>query len=182
MPFSLDPDAPATALAAGEKQKLEILKQLYLGVRVLILDEPTSVLTPQESDEVLSHARKLADAGLLTVVLITHKFREVRAHAGEVTVLRGGRNAGGGKVAALDTDALIEMTFGARPAPVSAARAERAGRRKLFRAARHFGAERPRLARGARPVAAGGFRRNRWRGRRVGQRPEGTRRSACRPA
>ena len=122
MPFRLDPDAPATALAAGEKQKLEILKQLYLGVRVLILDEPTSVLTPQESDEVLSHARKLADAGLLTVVLITHKFREVRAHAGEVTVLRGGRNAGGGKVAALDTDALIEMTFGARPAPVSAAR------------------------------------------------------------
>jgi simple sugar transport system ATP-binding protein len=125
MPFRLDPDAPATALAAGEKQKLEILKQLYLGVRVLILDEPTSVLTPQESDEVLSHARRLADAGLLTVVLITHKFREVRAHAGEVTVLRGGRNAGGGKVAALDTDALVEMTFGARPAAASAARAER---------------------------------------------------------
>ena len=116
MPFSLDPDAPAATLAAGEKQKLEILKQLYLGVRVLILDEPTSVLTPQESDEVLSHARRLADAGLLTVVLITHKFREVRAHAGEVTVLRGGRNAGGGPVAALDTDALVEMTFGARPA------------------------------------------------------------------
>ncbi len=124
MPFRLDPDAPATALAAGEKQKLEILKQLYLGVRVLILDEPTSVLTPQESDEVLSHARRLADAGLLTVVLITHKFREVRAHAGDVTVLRGGKNAGGGKVAALDTDALIEMTFGTRPAPVSAARTE----------------------------------------------------------
>ena len=124
MPFSLDPEVPATALAAGEKQKLEILKQLYLGVRVLILDEPTSVLTPQESDEVLSHARKLADAGLLTVVLITHKFREVRAHASEVTVLRGGKNAGGGKVAALDTEALIEMTFGARPAPVSAARTE----------------------------------------------------------
>ena len=126
MPFSLDPDTPATALAAGEKQKLEILKQLYLGVRVLILDEPTSVLTPQESDEVLSHVRRLADAGLLTVVLITHKFREVRAHAHVVSVLRGGRNAGGGVVAALDTEALIEMTFGARPAPASAARSERA--------------------------------------------------------
>jgi len=125
MPFSLNPDALAASLAAGEKQKLEILKQLYLGVRVLILDEPTSVLTPQESDEVLSHARRLADAGLLTVVLITHKFREVRAHASVVTVLRGGRNAGGGSVAALDTDALVEMTFGARPAPASAARAER---------------------------------------------------------
>jgi simple sugar transport system ATP-binding protein len=113
------------SLAAGEKQKLEILKQLYLGVRVLILDEPTSVLTPQEADEVLSHARRLADAGLLTVVLITHKFREVRAHAREVSVLRGGRNAGGGPVAALDTDALVEMTFGARPAPDSAVRTER---------------------------------------------------------
>ena len=126
MPFSLDPDALASSLAAGEKQKLEILKQLYLGVRVLILDEPTSVLTPQESDEVLSHARRLADAGFLTVVLITHKFREVRAHAGVVSVLRGGRNAGSGTVAALDTEALIEMTFGARPASASAARAERA--------------------------------------------------------
>jgi simple sugar transport system ATP-binding protein len=126
MPFSLDPDAPAMSLAAGEKQKLEILKQLYLGVRVLILDEPTSVLTPQEADEVLSHARRLADAGLLTVVLITHKFREVRAHAREVSVLRGGRNAGGGAVAALDTDALVEMTFGARPAFDAAGRTERA--------------------------------------------------------
>ena len=122
MPFSLDPDAPALSLAAGEKQKLEILKQLYLGVRVLILDEPTSVLTPQESDEVLSHARGLADAGLLTVVLITHKFREVRAHAREVTVLRGGRNAGGGLVETLDTDALVELTFGTRPPAGSAER------------------------------------------------------------
>jgi simple sugar transport system ATP-binding protein len=95
-------------------------------VRVLILDEPTSVLTPQESDEVLSHARRLADAGLLTVVLITHKLREVRAHAREVSVLRGGRNAGGGPVAALDTDALVEMTFGARPASDSVVRKERA--------------------------------------------------------
>ena len=126
MPFSLDPDAPAMSLAAGEKQKLEILKQLYLGVRVLILDEPTSVLTPQEADEVLSHARRLADAGLLTVVLITHKFREVRAHAREVTVLRGGRNAGGGPVAELDTEALFELTFGAPPVARSAVRAERA--------------------------------------------------------
>jgi general nucleoside transport system ATP-binding protein len=115
MPFRLDPDAQAVSLAAGEKQKLEILKQLYLGVRVLILDEPTSVLTPQEADEVLSHARALADTGALTVVLITHKFPEVLAHAREVTVLRGGRNAGGGPVAGLDANALVRMTFGERP-------------------------------------------------------------------
>jgi simple sugar transport system ATP-binding protein len=125
MPFSLDPDAPAMTLAAGEKQKLEILKQLYLGVRVLILDEPTSVLTPQEAEEVLSHARALADAGVLTVVLITHKFPEVRAHAREVTVLRGGRNAGGGPVAGLDADALVRMTFGERPAADAAEHADR---------------------------------------------------------
>jgi simple sugar transport system ATP-binding protein len=122
MPFTLDPEAPAVALAAGEKQKLEILKQLYLGARVLILDEPTSVLTPQEADEVLGHVRRLADDGGLTVVLITHKFREVRAYARDVTVLRGGRNAGGGSVAALDSDALVRMTFGERPLPAASQR------------------------------------------------------------
>ena len=132
MPFRLDPDAPAVALAAGEKQKLEILKQLYLGARVLILDEPTSVLTPQEADEVLGHVRRLADAGGLTVVLITHKFREVRAYAREVTVLRGGRNAGGGKVAELDSEALVRMTFGARPLPAAVQRGGAASGERYF--------------------------------------------------
>lgn len=125
MPFRLDPDAPAVTLAAGEKQKLEILKQLYLGVRVLILDEPTSVLTPQEADEVLSHARALADTGALSVVLITHKFPEVLAHAREVTVLRGGRNAGGGPVAGLDANALVRMTFGERAMAAATRHADR---------------------------------------------------------
>jgi simple sugar transport system ATP-binding protein len=125
MPFRLDPDAPAVTLAAGEKQKLEILKQLYLGVRVLILDEPTSVLTPQEADEVLSHTRQLADTGALTVVLITHKFPEVLSHAREVTVLRGGRNAGGGQVAGLDANALVRMTFGERPIAATSEHADR---------------------------------------------------------
>ncbi|REN15920.1 ATP-binding cassette domain-containing protein, partial [Mycobacterium tuberculosis] len=54
-PFSLDLDVRPSELAAGEKQKLELLKQLYLKPRLLILDEPTSVLTPQEADEVLGH-------------------------------------------------------------------------------------------------------------------------------
>ena len=125
MPFRLDPDAPAVSLAAGQKQKLEILKQLYLGARVLILDEPTSVLTPQEADEVLSRARALADTGALTVVLITHKFPEVLAHARDVTVLRGGRNAGGGQVAGLDANALVRMTFGERPMAATTEHEER---------------------------------------------------------
>lgn len=89
-PFRLPLDAQPAALAAGEKQKLELLKQLYLGPRLLILDEPTSVLTPQEADEVLGHVRTLARAGQCTVLLITHKFREVMAYADAVTVLRRG--------------------------------------------------------------------------------------------
>ncbi|MCW5650974.1 MAG: ABC transporter ATP-binding protein [Ramlibacter sp.] len=90
-PFKLDLDATPAALAAGEKQKLELLKQLYLRPRLLILDEPTSVLTPQEADEVLGHVREFARSGRCTVLIITHKFREVMAYADNVTVLRRGK-------------------------------------------------------------------------------------------
>lgn len=90
-PFQLDLDACPSEMAVGEKQKLELLKQLYLKPRLLILDEPTSVLTPQEADEVLGHVRAFARSGQCTVVIITHKFREVMAYADAVTVLRRGR-------------------------------------------------------------------------------------------
>ncbi len=90
-PFRLDLDARPSELAAGEKQKLELLKQLYLRPRLLILDEPTSVLTPQEADEVLGHVREFTRSGMCTVLIITHKFREVMAYADEVTVLRRGK-------------------------------------------------------------------------------------------
>jgi len=90
-PFSLNLDAKPSELAAGEKQKLELLKQLYLRPRLLILDEPTSVLTPQEADEVLGHVRAFARSGACSVIIITHKFREVMAYADAVTVLRKGR-------------------------------------------------------------------------------------------
>jgi simple sugar transport system ATP-binding protein len=90
-PFQLDLDATPLQLSAGEKQKLEILKQLFLRPRLLVLDEPTSVLTPQEADEVLGALRARAHAGDCTVMLITHKFREVTAFADDVSVLRRGR-------------------------------------------------------------------------------------------
>ena len=90
-PFRLDLDACPAEMAAGEKQKLELLKQLYLRPRLLILDEPTSVLTPQEADEVLGHVRAFAHSGQCTVIIITHKFREVMAYADAVTVLHRGR-------------------------------------------------------------------------------------------
>ena len=90
-PFRLDLDARPSELAAGEKQKLELLKQLYLRPRLLILDEPTSVLTPQEADDVLGHVREIARSGRCSVLIITHKFREVMAYADEVSVMRRGR-------------------------------------------------------------------------------------------
>lgn len=123
MPFRVDLDARITSLAAGEKQKLEILKQLYLGRRVLILDEPTSVLTPAEADQVLGLLRDMADEERLSVVLITHKFREVLAFARDVTVLKNGRSVGRRDVAELDEAALAGMMFGRDTVLVSPARA-----------------------------------------------------------
>src|SRR5664279_258540 len=73
MPFSISPTRLVRQLAAGEKQKLEILKQLYLGSRIVILDEPTSVLTPDEADEVLGLLREMALDGKLTILMISHK-------------------------------------------------------------------------------------------------------------
>ena len=112
MPFRVPLDRPVSALAAGEKQKLEILKQLYLGRRFLILDEPTSVLTPDEADEVLGHIRKLCADGAISVLMITHKFREVTAHADEVSGLRRGKVVGSGKVSDLSHADLAAMMMG----------------------------------------------------------------------
>ena len=112
LPFQPPLDRPVSRLSAGEKQKLEIVKQLYLGSRFLILDEPTSVLTPAEADEVLAHIRALCQAGRITVLLITHKFREVRRFADDVTVLRRGRMIGSGRVADLRDDQMAEMMMG----------------------------------------------------------------------
>jgi len=117
VPFRVDLDAPISRLAAGEKQKVEILKQLYLRRRFVILDEPTSVLTPSEADEVLGMLHAMARAGQVTVLMITHKFREVMAFADTVSVLRRGRLAGEGKVADLGPAALAEMMVGTREIP-----------------------------------------------------------------
>jgi len=121
MPFRIDLDRPASTLAAGEKQKLEIFKQLFLGSRILILDEPTTVLTPDEADQILGVMRDMTRQERLTVVIITHKFREVLEFAQEVTVLRAGRRVGGGPVRDLGRDDLVRMMIGstalAEPAP-----------------------------------------------------------------
>jgi simple sugar transport system ATP-binding protein len=111
-PFRLNLDARPIDMAAGEKQKLELLKQLYLRPRLLILDEPTSVLTPQEADEVLGHVRDFARAGHCTVLIITHKFREVMAYADDVTVLRRGKAVHTTSVAATDPARLAQAMVG----------------------------------------------------------------------
>lgn len=112
MPFRVPLDVPIAAMAAGEKQKLEILKLLYLDQRMLILDEPTSVLTPDEADEILGLLCDMTHRKEITVIMITHKFREVTSFCDSVTVLRRGRNVGGGEVKSLTTDALARMMIG----------------------------------------------------------------------
>jgi general nucleoside transport system ATP-binding protein len=126
VPFKVRLDVPVSGLAAGEKQKVEILKQLYLRCRFTILDEPTSVLTPQEADEVLGLLKDMARADEVTVLMITHKFREVMAFADRVSVLRRGRLAGEGRVTDLTPAAMAEMMVGSRDIP--AAQAQRNGR------------------------------------------------------
>ncbi|WP_166444138.1 ABC transporter ATP-binding protein [Pararobbsia silviterrae] len=137
MPFRLPLDVPVSTLAAGEKQKLEILKQLYLQQRFLILDEPTSVLTPQEADEVLGLMRDLTSRGELTVLMITHKFREVMEYADGVTVLRKGRHVGTTTVAQTDRHELASWMMGTASAdaqPATAVLAEVASERAARRA------------------------------------------------
>lgn len=88
--FTFDLSCPVAALSIADRQKLEIFKLLWKEARVLILDEPTSQLTPLEADEILSILEGLADAGRI-VILITHHISEVLRFARQVTVLRRGR-------------------------------------------------------------------------------------------
>jgi len=112
MPFQIPLEAPIHALSAGEKQKVEIIKQLLLDTRVLILDEPTSVLTPTEADEGLGQVHRMTREQGLSVLIITHKFREVMSYADEVTVLRKGRYAGAAEVKEVTPAILAEMMVG----------------------------------------------------------------------
>jgi len=113
MPFKVPLKARVADISAGERQKCEILKQLYLKRRFLILDEPTSVLTPAEADDVLGVLRAMVVAGELTILMITHKFREVMAFADDVTILRRGKRAGHGRVAELTPDQMARTMIGA---------------------------------------------------------------------
>jgi general nucleoside transport system ATP-binding protein len=131
MPFRVPLDAKVSVLSAGERQKCEILKQLYLDRRFLILDEPTSVLTPQEADEVLGLLRAMVGRGEITVLMITHKFREVMAFADSVTILRHGRVSGGGAIADLTPDEMARAMIGAEELAAQPPRVGQSGRPRL---------------------------------------------------
>ena len=88
--IAVDPLAKVWQLSVGEQQRVEILKALYLGAKVLILDEPTAVLTPQEADALFAVLRSMVAEGR-TVIFISHKLDEVMAVSDRVTVLRGGK-------------------------------------------------------------------------------------------
>ena len=88
--IAVDPRAHVWQLSLGEQQRVEILKALYREARILILDEPTAVLTPQEAESLFATLRVMADEGR-TVIFISHKLHEVTAVSDRVTVLREGR-------------------------------------------------------------------------------------------
>ena len=181
--LAVDPSAQVRHLSIGERQRAEILKVLMTGARLVILDEPTSVLAPQEVEALFGVVAQLRDQGL-GVVLVTHKLGEVRAIADQVTVLRGGQVILNAEDPGNFSDAeLVEAMVGRRVPPLAVervavpdARACRAG------AAGRHGARRPRArrAQGRRPRGAPG-RAGRRRGRRR-QRSEGAVRGGARAA
>jgi len=123
--FSLDPNARIDELSVSEQQRVEIVKALVGGARILILDEPTAVLTDEESNSLLTRLRAFAGQGRC-VIVITHKLREVLAHADRVTVMRTGETVAAGQspagMSAADLSRLMvgearEYESGERAAP-----------------------------------------------------------------
>ena len=109
--FNIDLDATISDLSVGFRQRVEILKSLYRGAEILILDEPTGVLTPQEVDELFKILRSLKEEGK-TIVLITHKLIEIMDLTSEVSVMRQGEMVGHTKTQDTNKEKLAEMMVG----------------------------------------------------------------------
>jgi general nucleoside transport system ATP-binding protein len=110
--LSVSPDARVGSLSVGERQRVEILKALYRDVKVLILDEPTAVLTPQETNDLFATLRLATTLGL-SIIFISHKLHEVMAIADRVCVLRHGKKTGEVLIKNTDRDSLAKMMMGA---------------------------------------------------------------------
>ncbi|HEY4153293.1 MAG TPA: ATP-binding cassette domain-containing protein, partial [Pseudolysinimonas sp.] len=120
--FDVDPDALIQDLPVGVQQRVEIIKALSRDARVLVFDEPTAVLTPQETDELMAIMRQLRDAGT-AIVFITHKLREVREVGDRITVMRLGKvvgdaspTASNAELASLMVGRSVELTVQKEPA------------------------------------------------------------------
>ena len=111
--LQVDLDSLVQDLPVGERQRLEILKALYRGARILILDEPTAVLTPQETDALFDTLRGLRTRGT-TILLITHKLKEIMALCDAVTVMRGGQVVLDCAIGQTSLDGLAEAMVGRR--------------------------------------------------------------------
>jgi general nucleoside transport system ATP-binding protein len=109
--ISVDPGAYVKDLSVGEQQRVEIVKTLYRNAEILVLDEPTAVLTPQEVDELFGTLAKLTAQGK-SIIFITHKLREVKAVANRITVLRGGKVVGTTTPTESDEAALASLMVG----------------------------------------------------------------------
>ncbi len=119
--LEVNPNELVRNLSLAERQRVEILRVLLVGARVVILDEPTSALAPQEVDALFATVDSLRSQGL-AVVLITHKLREARANADRLTVLRGGRTVVEGvHPDTLDDDQLVEAMVGRKVRPLTGA-------------------------------------------------------------
>ena len=105
------PEAGVWQLSVGEQQRVEILKLLHRGVRILILDEPTAVLTPQEARSLFATMRALADEGR-AIIFVSHKLDEVMEVSDRVSVLRDGRMVGSMEIAEADPARLARMMVG----------------------------------------------------------------------
>ncbi|MDQ4086327.1 MAG: ABC transporter ATP-binding protein [Actinomycetota bacterium] len=115
--FGLEPDRLVGELGVGARQRIEIVKVLYRGARVVILDEPTAVLVPQEVDELFGNLRRLKEQDI-TILFISHKLDEVLAIADEITVMRRGTTVGTADPATTTARQLAEMMVGSElPTP-----------------------------------------------------------------
>src|SRR5712691_563022 len=109
--LKINPDARIADLSVGQQQRVEILKTLYRGARILILDEPTAVLTPQEVAEMFAILRGLRDQGK-TIIIITHKLAEVLALSDNITVMRDGKVVGNLPTCEATAEGLARMMVG----------------------------------------------------------------------
>jgi len=121
--LAVDPDATVTSLSVGQRQRVEILKALYRDARILILDEPTAVLTPLETEALFATLKMLVARGL-SIIFISHKLNEVMAVSDRVLVLRGGKLVGERPTAGATRSELAALMVGREVAMPSAVPAE----------------------------------------------------------